>query len=419
MSQSHLHPPRLPTQSQQPNLSTGGDKPRTQTGADYRNQGVATWAPASSTSSSSHPTPEPPMFGAPPMFYDPAQSAQQQDQRGMADYDAWAESFAQGGQYANAGAAGYAQAGSVPHLEYGQQQQPMQGMAVPMDQGHGQYGYQQYAPDTHDPFNQAYSQQTPMNTSSDRPQRSLPRSSGRGGYASVTPPNMSSMPDGTAFSQQQQPHLNFPAQDEYLFHPQPSQAQPQAPARPGMQTRSSAPSVPTVDSIPQQRFQFAEYRHPDQLVAPAPVPSSYTATGSTPTSDINSFSSSPVSWGADQSQSEHTTSQTQSTTRKQGSATKPASQKTASAPDKGKKRARVPRDSDSSDDDEMGSFAINVSMAPSGGHGGPTRLPGACKHCKKLKMKCDFPKGDNTCRRCKAGGISCIVEGRKPRNAPK
>ncbi|TFY54811.1 hypothetical protein EVJ58_g8641 [Rhodofomes roseus] len=297
------------------------------------------------------------MFGAPPMFYDPAQSAQQQDQRGMADYDAWAESFAQGGQYANAGAAGYAQAGSVPHLEYGQQQQPMQGMAVPMDQGHGQYGYQQYAPDTHDPFNQAYSQQTPMNTSSDRPQRSLPRSSGRGGYASVTPPNMSSMPDGTAFSQQQQPHLNFPAQDEYLFHPQPSQAQPQAPARPGMQTRSLQSTAIRTSSS-----------------RPAPVPSSYTATGSTPTSDINSFSSSPVSWGADQSQSEHTTSQTQSTTRKQGSATKPASQKTASAPDKGKKRARVPRDSDSSDDDEMGSFAINVSMAPSGGHGGPTRL---------------------------------------------
>ncbi|TFY54968.1 hypothetical protein EVJ58_g8546 [Rhodofomes roseus] len=57
------------------------------------------------------------MFGAPPMLYDPAQSAQQQDQRGMADYDAWAESFAQGRQYANAGATGYAQAGSVPHFE--------------------------------------------------------------------------------------------------------------------------------------------------------------------------------------------------------------------------------------------------------------------------------------------------------------
>ncbi|KAH9833184.1 uncharacterized protein C8Q71DRAFT_725845 [Rhodofomes roseus] len=69
----------------------------------------------------------------------------------------------------------------------------------------------------------------------------------------------------------------------------------------GMQTRSSAQSILTVDSISQQRFQFAEYRHPDQLVTLAPVPSTYTATGSTPTSDINSFSSSPVSWGADQS----------------------------------------------------------------------------------------------------------------------
>ncbi|KAH9840983.1 uncharacterized protein C8Q71DRAFT_721412 [Rhodofomes roseus] len=162
----------------------------------------------------------------------------------IADYNAWAESFAQGGQYANAGATGYAQAGSMPHLEYGQQQQSMQGTRPVRISAHG-------------------------------------------------------------------------------FHSQPSQAQPQAPAQPGMQTRSSVQSVPTANAIPQQRFQLAEYRHPDQLVAPAPVPSSYTATGSTPTSDINSFSSSPVSWGADRSQGEPSATQTQSTTRKQGSATKP------------------------------------------------------------------------------------------------
>jgi hypothetical protein len=33
-------------------------------------------------------------------------------------------------------------------------------------------------------------------------------------------------------------------------------------------------------------------------------------------------------------------------------------------------------------------------------------------------MKCDFPKNENTCKRCKAGGHHCIVEGRKPRTAP-
>ncbi|KXN81254.1 Protein priB, partial [Leucoagaricus sp. SymC.cos] len=48
-----------------------------------------------------------------------------------------------------------------------------------------------------------------------------------------------------------------------------------------------------------------------------------------------------------------------------------------------------------------------------------SKRPGACKHCKKLKMKCDFPRNDNTCKRCKAGGHACIVEGRKPRTAPK
>lgn len=33
-------------------------------------------------------------------------------------------------------------------------------------------------------------------------------------------------------------------------------------------------------------------------------------------------------------------------------------------------------------------------------------------------MKCDFPEGENTCKRCKTGGHVCIVEGRKPRTAP-
>ncbi|OCB90564.1 putative fungal specific transcription factor [Sanghuangporus baumii] len=35
------------------------------------------------------------------------------------------------------------------------------------------------------------------------------------------------------------------------------------------------------------------------------------------------------------------------------------------------------------------------------------------------QMKCEFPQGDNVCKRCKAGGHACIVEGRKPRSAPK
>ncbi|TFK51353.1 hypothetical protein OE88DRAFT_1659301 [Heliocybe sulcata] len=33
-------------------------------------------------------------------------------------------------------------------------------------------------------------------------------------------------------------------------------------------------------------------------------------------------------------------------------------------------------------------------------------------------MKCDFPRNDNVCKRCKAGGHQCVVEGRKPRTAP-
>ncbi|KAI9450175.1 hypothetical protein F5148DRAFT_1370891 [Russula earlei] len=78
------------------------------------------------------------------------------------------------------------------------------------------------------------------------------------------------------------------------------------------------------------------------------------------------------------------------------------------------------------------------------------RLPGACTYCKHLKngadvplplrtpipnpdhpfilgpsipcvnqMKCYFPPGENVCKHCRSGKHDCIVEGRKPRNAPK
>lgn len=34
-------------------------------------------------------------------------------------------------------------------------------------------------------------------------------------------------------------------------------------------------------------------------------------------------------------------------------------------------------------------------------------------------MKCEFPQNENVCKRCRSGGHPCIVEGRKPRSAPK
>ncbi|KZT65532.1 hypothetical protein DAEQUDRAFT_768802 [Daedalea quercina L-15889] len=359
---------------------------RPPTSLHYQQPRTAIWAPASSTSSSSHPTPEPQMFGAPPMFYDPSQAADQQNPRGMHDYNVWAESFGQGGQYANAGSNGYAQAASVPQMDYSQQQQqqPMQDISVAMNQGHNQYQYDQYVPDAHVPYVQPYSQQTALDAPSDRPQRSLPRTSRRG-YTNAAQPNVSSMSDSTGFTQQQQQQppppqqFGYHTQGDYLFQSQSqsqTQPQPQAPERPTIQTRSSAQAVPTAEAIPQQRFQFAEYRHPDQLVAPAPAPSSYP--GGTPTSDVNSFSSSPVSWATDQSQSQgqsdHTAPQAQGTSRKQGGGGRQTQKQTAGG-EKGKKRARAPRESDSgSEDDDLGGFAISLSMPPSGGHGGPTRL---------------------------------------------
>ncbi|KAG8742281.1 hypothetical protein FRC10_001705 [Ceratobasidium sp. 414] len=41
---------------------------------------------------------------------------------------------------------------------------------------------------------------------------------------------------------------------------------------------------------------------------------------------------------------------------------------------------------------------------------------GACRHCKRLKMKCTFdPPNAATCQRCRSSGQDCVVEGRKPR----
>lgn len=74
---------------------------------------------------------------------------------------------------------------------------------------------------------------------------------------------------------------------------------------------------------------------------------------------------------------------------------------------------------DDSDDDDVVEWA-GPSVPPQGAGTGVVgqRKTGACTHCKRLKMKCDFPDGASTCKRCATGGHPCIVEGRKPRTAP-
>ncbi|KAG5721547.1 Protein priB [Termitomyces sp. T112] len=52
-------------------------------------------------------------------------------------------------------------------------------------------------------------------------------------------------------------------------------------------------------------------------------------------------------------------------------------------------------------------------VAGSGHSFRPSNRSSACTYCKRLKMKCVFEAGENTCRRCKPGGRVCIVEGRK------
>ncbi|GBE88352.1 hypothetical protein SCP_1301670 [Sparassis crispa] len=46
------------------------------------------------------------------------------------------------------------------------------------------------------------------------------------------------------------------------------------------------------------------------------------------------------------------------------------------------------------------------------------KLPGACKRCKGLKVRCEFITDPDTCKRCKNGGHECVIPGRKKRKPP-
>ncbi|KIY68921.1 hypothetical protein CYLTODRAFT_373583 [Cylindrobasidium torrendii FP15055 ss-10] len=87
-------------------------------------------------------------------------------------------------------------------------------------------------------------------------------------------------------------------------------------------------------------------------------------------------------------------------------------------PNKRKRAAPAPEPGSDSDDDDN-AIMIGGINGNNGSGNGKSRPTGACTHCKKLKMKCDFsPPGADTCKRCKGGGHVCIVEGRKQRTAP-
>ncbi|KAJ3931253.1 MAG: putative fungal-specific transcription factor [Lentinula lateritia] len=137
---------------------------------------------------------------------------------------------------------------------------------------------------------------------------------------------------------------------------------------------------------------------------------------------VGGISPSTPRTSASPSNSRPTNRQNSPTTNKAPAKRKRANPK-PSAPDK-RPRPRQNSDEDSDDEDNDYLFEGGISVGVGGVTGAngnrksTGRLPGACSHCKKLKMKCDFPLNDNTCKRCKAGGHVCIVEGRKPRTAP-
>jgi hypothetical protein len=46
------------------------------------------------------------------------------------------------------------------------------------------------------------------------------------------------------------------------------------------------------------------------------------------------------------------------------------------------------------------------------------RKQGACQRCKGLKVKCEFTRDFDPCRRCLNGAHECIIPGRKKRRTP-
>lgn len=67
------------------------------------------------------------------------------------------------------------------------------------------------------------------------------------------------------------------------------------------------------------------------------------------------------------------------------------------------------KDSDSSDESPSNPSSKSSRSRPI------SRAPGACTHCKSLKIRCEFIPEENVCARCKAAGQLCVIRGRKKR----
>ncbi|KAF8522542.1 hypothetical protein JB92DRAFT_2887791 [Gautieria morchelliformis] len=87
---------------------------------------------------------------------------------------------------------------------------------------------------------------------------------------------------------------------------------------------------------------------------------------------------------------------------------------TAERPSSESRHGKRPRMSQDDSEEDEANDARESAESPRR----PARLPGACVHCKGLKVKCEFSPGQDVCNRCRSGKKECIVMGRKPRRAP-
>ncbi|OBZ72956.1 Protein priB [Grifola frondosa] len=393
--------------------SGAGDLSQTRTSreeAQYRTAGQSSVPSHADRTSRTSPQSSSTMIGAPPVFYDPSQAVVPE---GL-DYDQWVATYERNQQQY-----GYDQ----PGLAAAQAVQPHQ----------NQYNFvAEYMPPSNDQM--SHFDNHFVRSTGDRPQRGIPgrisrriqqHSDGAAVAAAVNYPVSSHsqisqhIPLSVAADAS---HTGYQGQQSYTLQ------------QPGSATGSYFyPSVEhdTISSAvePHQAYNFTHYQpNTDQYSTVATY---------TPNSDVvtlPSSSTTPSIGGTDDGQS---VTYAASSQRPQPAVVtqahpQPSIGRTPVRKDTGKatrgrggrqpgKRQRIDDGADSdtqSDEDQLGGMPMNVSMPTRNPDNLPARLPGACKHCKKLKMRCEFPPDENTCRRCRASGHQCIVEGRKPRNAP-
>ncbi|KZT01947.1 uncharacterized protein LAESUDRAFT_763224 [Laetiporus sulphureus 93-53] len=348
---------------------TGGQKHRSALVAD----GQHTWSFTNPDPSLRRPSPttlpsdqtagpSTPMFGAPPLSYDPAHAIEPQD---TVDYQQFIQThFPTGGQMDY-----QLQTGHIGNALYPQQLQEMQEMLQPQPQNHFNFVQSQFVSQNQGAYDQSFA----PGPTRERLQRRLPRTTRQ---QPVTKAPVPTQFVDTPHSQLSQ-HVQASTVMDASFQQQSFTFTHDTPPETYLYANDSR--IMSHETLPRQQYRFSEYQHPDQQIAATGPPYA--------PSELNSYSSSPVSIAEDNPQNSQFVSPQQAQTpmavsiapNAQASPGQSTGRKAQDKAGKGrekatnqKKRGRTEmRESDSpSDEDEF----ANIIVPPVTGNELPNRL---------------------------------------------